>query len=141
MLIAYIHFLSTVFMLGLIWFVQIVHYPLFEKVEITRSSEYQAEHQKRTSWVVGAPMAVEALTAIWLLIDPTDSRLLPLIGLLILIKVQLSTVLLQVPAHSNLLDGYTSEKISSLVRSNWIRTAGWTSRSVIATLIVANGQL
>ena len=75
------------------------------------------------------------------MIDPTDGRLLPFIGFLILVKVQLSTVLLQVPAHSNLLDGYTSEKISSLVRSNWIRTVGWTSRSVIATLIVANGQL
>ena len=139
MLIAYIPFLSTVFMLGLIWFVQIVHYPLFSKVGISRSSEYQAEHQKRTSWVVGVPMLIEAVTAIWLVIEPTNGRLLPFIGFLILIKVQLSTVILQVPAHSKLIDGYTNEKISSLVRSNWIRTVGWTARSVIATLIVANG--
>ena len=49
---------STLFMTGLIWFVQVVHYPLFDRVGAARFVPYHAAHSRRTSWVVAAPMAI-----------------------------------------------------------------------------------
>ena len=73
-------------MAGLIWFVQIVHYPLFHKVSEDTSVAYADEHQTRTAWVVGLPMLIEGITTVWLFFDPVGSRVLPLIGGLVLVK-------------------------------------------------------
>ena len=136
MTIAYIHFISTVFMAGIIWFVQIVHYPLFHRVGENESRSYASEHQKRTSWVVGFPMLAEGVTTLWLFFDPVNGRLLPFIGGLILLKVHLSTVFLQVPKHSLLINSHTFDVINALIKTNWIRTIGWSSRSIIALMII-----
>tara|TARA_B110000438_G_C15480809_1_gene507191 strand:+ start:222 stop:641 length:420 start_codon:yes stop_codon:yes gene_type:complete len=138
MIAVYIHLLSTVFMMGLIWFVQVVHYPLFHKITSYDSSEYALEHQRLTAWVVGLPMLLEGVTAIWLFFDPVDGRFFPFIGGVLLLVVHLSTVFLQVPMHSKLLRRFSILSINRLVKSNWIRTAGWTLRSLVAVLIVAS---
>ena len=44
----------------MIWFVQFVHYPLVEAVGFDHFVAYESAHQKRTSWVVGPLMGVEA---------------------------------------------------------------------------------
>ena len=137
MFIAYSHFIATVFMAGLIWFVQVVHYPLFHKVSLESSVEYANEHQTRTAWVVGLPMLVEGVTTVWLFFDPVGSRTLPLIGGLILLKVHLSTIFLQVPHHGKLTGGYNQDTVTKLIRSNWVRTIGWSARAGIALAIVA----
>ena len=99
---AYCHLVATVFMVGLIWFVQVVHYPLFNRISGDASIQYAAEHQRRTAWVVGLPMLVEGITTLWLFFDPINGRLLPLLGGLALLKIHLSTVFLQVPLHKKL---------------------------------------
>ena len=43
---------STLFMTGLIWFVQVVHYPLFSEVEPGDFLRYHAAHPRRTTRVV-----------------------------------------------------------------------------------------
>ena len=58
--------LATSFMTGLIWFVQVVHYPLKASVGSATFATYQARHVERTGWVVGPPMLIEAATAAWL---------------------------------------------------------------------------
>ena len=137
MFIAYSHLVSTIFMAGLIWFVQIVHYPLFHKVSADTSVDYADEHQTRTAWVVGLPMLIEGITTVWLFFDPVGSRVLPLIGGLVLVKVHLSTIFLQVPRHGELTRGYNRETVTKLVTSNWVRTIGWSVRAGIAVAIVA----
>ena len=124
-------------MAGLIWFVQIGHYPLFHKVSEDTSAEYANEHQTRTAWVVGLPMLIEGITTLWLFFDPVGTRVLPLIGGLILVKVHLSTIFLQVPRHGELTRGYNRETVTKLVTSNWVRTIGWSVRAGIAVAIVA----
>ena len=124
-------------MAGLIWFVQIVHYPLFHKVSADTSVAYADEHQTRTAWVVGLPMLIEGITTVWLFFDPVGSRVLPLIGGLVLAKVHLSTIFLQVTRHRELTRGYNRETVSKLVTSNWVRTIGWSVRAGIAVAIVA----
>ena len=103
---AYCHLVATVFMVGLIWFVQVVHYPLFNRISGDASIQYAAEHQRRTAWVVGLPMLVEGITTLWLFLDPINGRLLPLVGGLVLLKIHLSTIFLQIPLHKKLSEGY-----------------------------------
>ena len=130
------HLVATVFMVGLIWFVQVVHYPLFNRISGDASIQYAAEHQRRTAWVVGLPMLVEGITTLWLFFDPINGRLLPLLGGLVLLKIHLSTIFLQIPLHKKLSQGYEREVVRKLVATNWVRTIGWTIRAAIAVAIV-----
>lgn len=121
-------------MTGLIWFVQVVHYPLTGSVGAGALGAYQAEHMRRTSWVVGPPMLVEAATAAWLLFEP-PAGVPPWtlwVGAGLLVVVWMSTALLQVPAHNRLLNEASTQAVPRLVSTNWIRTFGWTARAGLA---------
>jgi hypothetical protein len=133
-----IHLLATAAMVGLIWFVQVVHYPLFASVGPGGFAEYEQLHQRRTSLVVGPLMAAEGATAVGLALAPPDglSRILPLLGLAVLGVIHASTVWLQVPQHAALASGYDPARVSRLVRTNWVRTVGWSIRGIVAALIV-----
>lgn len=143
MTITLVHLIATTVMTGVIWFTQIVHYPLFARIPATMSPTHAAENQNRTSYVVGAPMLVEGLCAIALFVDPPgdSSRLLPFVGGALLAMVLLSTIALQVPRHAELATDLTQSDIDHtvqrLVRSNWIRTIGWSARTVIAAVLVS----
>ena len=143
MLIALIHLLATTAMAGLIWFVQVVHYPLFANVPASASTAYAERHQRLTARVVGAPMAVEGVCALWLFFAPPAGvgRLLPFIAGLILAVVLGSTVMLQVPRHGRLARTTSADEIgkvvTSLVTTNWVRTIGWSTRAVLAAVMVA----
>ena len=56
-----VHVAATWFMVGLIWFIQLVHYPLFHGVGTEQWGTYAAAHTRRTTWVVGPAMALEAI--------------------------------------------------------------------------------
>ena len=58
------HLMATVAMGGLIWFVQVVHYPMFAAVGDDEFVSYEAHHTQRTARVVGPIMAVEGLAAL-----------------------------------------------------------------------------
>lgn len=133
-----VHLVATSCMAGLIWFVQVVHYPLFAAVGADGFVAYERAHQRLTSFVVGPFMAVEGVTVLWLFFAPPAglSRTLPLVGGLVLAVVHASTVLLQVPQHTALSDGYVPARVARLVRTNWVRTIGWGVRVVVAALIV-----
>lgn len=55
---------ATLFMVGLIWFVQAVHYPLLARVGRDCLTEYEAAHVRLTTRIVGPPMLIEAATAV-----------------------------------------------------------------------------
>ncbi len=133
-----LHLLATAGMVGLIWFVQVVHYPLFAAVGRDGFVEYERLHQRRTSFVVGPLMAAEGVTAVWLALAPPPEvpRLFAMVGLAVLGVVHASTVWLQVPQHAALSRGFDAERARRLVRTNWVRTAGWSVRGVIAGLMV-----
>ena len=58
-LIASAHAGTTLFMTGLIWFVQVVHYPLLRRLPASEVAPYAQEHARRTGWVVGPVMLAE----------------------------------------------------------------------------------
>jgi hypothetical protein len=134
-----VHLVATWYMVGLIWFVQLVHYPQFGGVGRAEFRAYAQEHQRRTTWVVGPPMLVEATTGLWLLLRPPTlaGRVPFLVGGALLALVWLSTALLQVPRHRVLARGYDGATHRTLVATNWLRTVGWTVRGALVLWLAA----
>ena len=133
-----VHLVSTLFMAGLIVFVQVVHYPLMAKVGATSWVAYETEHTVRTGWVVIPPMFAELFSAFWIFTDASTERTqgVALLGLVLLAVIWLSTAILQAPAHKELSRGYDDKVHRRLVRSNWIRTFAWLARVPIAVTLV-----
>jgi hypothetical protein len=130
---------ATLFMTGLIWFVQIVHYPLFGGVGEEKFVAYAEDHSKLTSRVVGPPMLLEAATTVTLLfIRPTEiPAAAAWIGVALLTSVWLSTALLQAPRHTALGSGFDANSHEFLVASNWIRTVCWSARSLLVLWMIS----
>ncbi len=126
---------STLFLVGLIWMVQIVHYPLFDDVGDTNYTRYQKRHQNNITYIVGPVMLIEIATAILLAFYPIDglSRSVIYLGIGLVVLIWLSTAFIQVPCHEKLVKGFDPEAYKRLVQSNWIRTVAWTARGVIVT--------
>jgi len=115
-LILLIQIFATLFMVGLIWFVQIVHYPLYANVGREQFPEYEALHNRMTTWVVGPVMLVELVTAVMLLkYSSHASSLLAWMGLGLLIVIWISTAVLSVPAHDVLTAGFSAGAYRKLV--------------------------
>ena len=124
-------------MAGIIWFVQAVHYPLFGMAD---APGYALDNQRRTSWVVLPPMLVEAVAAVWLVVQPPAAvgRGTAVAGLVMVAVLWLSTLAVQMPLHARLArDGHTPATVAALVRSNWLRTALWTARALLAAWMLA----
>ncbi len=129
------HAAATLGMTGLIWFVQIVHYPLFAAIAPEGFAAYERANVRRTSLVVVPLMLVEALAAATLaLVDPEP---LTVAGVVLLGVVWASTLFLQAPQHGRLERGFDATAHARLVRSNWIRTLAWSGRAAIALALLA----
>ncbi len=125
-------------MSGLIWFVQIVHYPLFADVPEEGFAAYERKHQQRTTWVVAPLMFVELGTAgaIATGFVPGVPERLAWAGLGLVVVVWTATLLVSVPLHAKLEHGKNAAVIRKLVVTNWIRTVLWTARGVLAILML-----
>jgi hypothetical protein len=130
---------STAMMTGLVWFVQLVHYPLFQTVSDLSSEEafgqYAEKHTRQTTWVVAPLMLCEAGTGIYLLYEPPKvipmEWILWLTGLLILNWVL--TAFWSVPMHNQLVKGFHPKAHRWLMWSNTVRTLTWSVRTVLVT--------
>jgi hypothetical protein len=128
-----VHLFSTLFMTGVIWFAQAVHYPLLGWVGEEVFSAYEKENTRRTGWMVIPVMAAELATALLLLWRQPEG-FLPFqarwnAGLLAAIWV--STFALQGSYHHRLTKRFDPLIHRSLVKTNWIRTAAWTFRGIL----------
>jgi len=132
-LILLLQIVSTWFLVGLIWTIQIVHYPLFAAVGTDRFVAYEASHTRLITFVVGPVMLVEAATAALLVAMRPASvpAWIAWTGLALVIVIWLSTAILQVPDHAKLADGFDSTAHAHLVGTNWIRTIAWTARGLL----------
>ena len=131
------HAAATWFMVGVIWFVQVVHYPLFGQVGSREFAGWQAANVRRTTFVVGPAMGVEAASALGLpFVLP---GWIPWSGLGLLALCWASTAFLQVPCHARLERSFDPATGHRLVTSNWVRTVAWTARGLLATELLRRG--
>ncbi len=137
-LVLIVHALATCMMAGVIWFVQIVHYPLFGAVGEDRFADYEQRHQARTGIIVGPLMLAELAAAIILLamVPAGVPRWMPLVGMVMLALIWLSTFGVQVPLHQKLSRGFDARAHGLLVATNWGRTFLWTARGVLALVML-----
>lgn len=126
---------TTWAMTGIIWFVQLVQYPSFAKVDADSFKAFHAHHSAAISVLVGPLMILEALSAFAFLWAPlrvqSSSQIWLGIGLILIIWA--STFLLQVPAHNRLSSGFDEDSWQLLVRSNWLRTLAWSARAALVS--------
>jgi hypothetical protein len=131
------HFASSFYMVGLLWFVQVVHYPLFSNVGSPDFPCYEQRHTNLTTWVVAPPMLIEGATALLLFwFRPAGVASWALwMGLALLCVIWLSTAGIQVPCHEVLSKRFDPVVHQRLVWTNWLRTAFWSLRGLLVLWI------
>ena len=133
---------STLPLVGLIWTIQLVHYPLFDAVRGDLFARFHRAHSMRITWIVMPLMVVELGAAIGgvALFEPA-SHLLGHVatwaGFLAVVVIWAATFLLSVPMHDRLAAGFDVVAHRRLVWTNWVRTAAWTARGVLLVIVVA----
>ena len=116
-------------MAGLIWTMQLIHYPALEGA----TREEFARNIRRTSAMVAPVMLVELACAVLLTaVPPLGRRAEAWTGLGLLLVIWSSTALVQYPLHRRLARAWDADGFARLRRTNWLRVALWTARGFIA---------
>ena len=111
---------------GLIWLIQLVHYPSFAHVAKDRFADFAKFHAKRISFIVVPLMLLDLITA--LLLVPEYGWL----NVSLVVMIWASTALWSVPCHQYLQSrGKDDNYIKKLVLTNWPRTVIWSVRSLL----------
>lgn len=120
---------------GLIWCIQLVHYPIFARLDRADFPQTLRWHGQRITWIVAPLMLLELIFAFWLWKLQPDGQ--SLAGLMLVAGLWLSTGLVQVPLHSRLSRQYCPRSLQWLVLSNWLRTLMWTGRGLLSLWMLA----
>lgn len=128
-----IHFVSTSLMVGIIWVIQLLHYPAFNFIKESDYVEFQHFHMQRISFIVVPVMILELFSA-FMLVYYLRSNLL-ILCLIILLFIWLITFVFFTKLHQSLLDGYDKKIVDKLVKINWSRTVLWSLRLIILIYI------
>ncbi len=128
-----VHAAATWFMVGLIWTIQAVHYPLFRLVGEDGFTAYEAAHTARMGRLLAVPAGAEVVTAALLVrLRPDGVPLwLVLAAGAVLAGLWVTTALVQVPLHRRLGEAPEAAALAHLTATNWWRTAGWTLRGLL----------
>ena len=137
--LAIVHLLATGFMVGLIWTIHVVHYPLFAFVP-EPYEPFQAEHMRRITRLLVIPWGIEVFTALGLFLtaETDGQRALALLGGALVVAVVAVTGLLAAPAHGRLLERFDAAEHRTLMRVDLVRTLLWTARGGVAFALVAS---
>ena len=128
--------LVTWILAGMMWFVQVVHYPLYKKIK-EGFVEYERSHIKRATLLIGPLMLIEVITAI-ILIGMTPGGTLTQLAtanLVLLFLIWISTFLFQVAQHQKLSVQFSKKNLQGLINTNWIRTVLWTIKGCIMAMM------
>ncbi|MFT5877673.1 MAG: hypothetical protein ACI8SA_001537 [Dokdonia sp.] len=129
------HLFASLFMTGLCWFVQIVHYPLFHQIKSIDFAKYEKKNFV-TGFITIPIMVIEFLTGLYLLYN--SATLVYLVNLALLGLIGLSTVFYQVPIHIKLTYNPSIKLIHKLILTNWIRTISWSVRMLLLAFVLFN---
>ena len=130
---------TTLPLVGLIWFVQVVAYPLFARVAPTDFPAYHEAHARLITYVVAPLMLVELFGTMAWLIWPLDEvpRAVAWIGAALAVTAWAVTIFVSVPQHTILAGGFDARAFDVLIATNWSRTVAWTVRGGILLWVLA----
>ena len=135
-LVLLVHLTFTSIMTGVIWVIQIVHYPSFHFIEKELYTAFQKFHMNKISIIVIPIMLAELITGIMLFLDKSSKSPFLTISIIILVLIWLITGVFFTKAHNELIAGYQELVVNQLVAMNWIRTLLWTLRLLLLTYFV-----
>ena len=124
-----VNFISTSVMVGVIWVIQLLHYPSFHFINENKYIEFQHFHMRRISFIVIPVMLIELASA--LLLSYFFRSSLTIILLAILLGIWAITFIFFTNMHQKLTNGYDHSTVDRLVQINWSRTALWSLRLII----------
>ncbi len=132
-----VHAISTWFMVGMIWTIHIVHYPLFESVGDQTYEAFQAKHLDLIGRLLLAPWLIEGLSALLLLFFLSGNlRKIAVVGALLMVSIMALSAFVSAPAHGELTGGFDSDVHSDLMLGNLIRSFLWTARGSLAAVVL-----
>lgn len=124
---------ATFYFVGLIWTIQVLSYPLFQKVGRDAFTEYHAAHSRRITTILGVPLLlvfVSSLLMLWIRPAPVPLWAALLNGVLGA-GVWIMTAFIHVPLHSRLGRNYSLDTMNALISTNWLRTIVWTVQGLL----------
>lgn len=133
-----LHLVSTSIMVGVIWIIQLVHYPTFLFIDKQKYMKFQEFHMSRVSYIVMPTMIAELFSGIYILFY-NNVLMVNTFFLLASFSLFLNwviTALVFVKIHNGLLIKYEKNIILLLVKLNWLRTILWSLRLVFLTIII-----
>ena len=133
-----LHLVSTSIMVGVIWIIQLVHYPTFLFIDKQKYMKFQEFHMSRVSYIVMPTMIAELFSGIYILLY-NNILMVNTFFLLASFSLFLNwviTALVFVKIHNGLLIKYEKKIILLLVKLNWLRTILWSLRLVFLTIII-----
>lgn len=126
--ITLVHLFSSAALFLLIWFVQIVHYPLFRFLDKENFTNGMIFHQRSISYIVMPLMIAELIVSLYHAYLGEELSY-PILAIVIIIW--LTTFFISVPLHNKLLVEKDTAVIEQLISSNWIRTLLWTLKALL----------
>ena len=136
-----IHLAATLFMVGLIWTIHYVHYPLFADVGESTYVSFQAAHVERIGKLLLVPWLTEGVTLLGILtlafLGGNQSWRIPTVinGVAMAVVLVISGFW-SAPAHGKLADGFDASVHDQLMTANLIRTLAWTVCGICAIWLV-----
>lgn len=129
---------ASVFMTGIIGFIQFVQYPLLNHISSFDFSCYYKKYISRISWIIYPVMIIEFCFASWLSFLPVQSKLqIPvLITFILLALASLNTFLIQTPLNQKLQLAFDNAVLSKILFYNRIRFFSWVLRTLILCWII-----
>ena len=128
------HLIATSVMVGVIWIIQLVHYPSFHFIELNQYTTFQRFHMSRISYVVIPAMLTELFTLILIVISMNQIDTLVIASAILLIFIWLMTAVFFSGVHQKLTLGYDQTVVDKLVKLNWGRTLLWTLRLLLISI-------
>ena len=125
------HLVLASIMGGVIWVIQLVHYPSFRFTDREKYVSFQIFHMRKISFIVMPVMVLEFLSGLLLVLYHSNHDSLLRISFFLLLIIWLVTALFFAQIHQKLSKGYDETLVTKLVSLNWIRTLLWTVRSFI----------
>lgn len=137
------HVLASAMMAGIVWFVQVVHYPLMGRLSPEQGPGYARAHTARTTLIVGPLMLVELVSALWIAFDPRldfESVQAPWrwINIALIALCWIVTFGVSVPCHQRLEKAQSHRTLRVLVLTNWMRVILWSLHMVLAAYILVS---
>ena len=122
-------------MVGVIWVIQLVHYPSFHFINKKDYEKFQDFHMKRITYIVMPTMLIELLTGVYLILSGLGEEITFIISMALLGLIWLQTAIFFSRIHQKLTLGYQKRLVDSLVKINWARTVMWSGRLIILLLV------